>query len=150
MSNFSCVRRSVAVFNRFALEGRHLGDVDLIDDALVEAVAHDKSLGGAGDVANTQVDADQRGALSDDGRGVEAAEAVVALTALPHLRGEQGTLGGLLHHQLSNALDGGEIGSGQVDGDLIPHPLMRGGEVEVLAANGEAVEEGDGASGWMT
>src|SRR3984957_11280823 len=38
---------------------------------------------------------------------------------------------------------------GDVDGDFIPHPLAGGGEVEVLAGDGEVVDEGDAAAGGM-
>ena len=122
-----------------------------VDDGLVEAVARLEAVAGADDVADDDVDTGCGGAHVDRGRGLELAEAVVMGGVLPLLLGKAGVLFGLLEDGVVDGFDGlgGVDAGGNVDGDLVPHPLAGGGEVEVLAGDGEVVDEGDAAAGGM-
>ena len=73
------------------------------------------------------------------------------MVLLPLLLGQARVLFCLLEHGVVDGLDGlaGVDAGGNVDGDLVPHPLAGGGEVEVLAGDGEVVDEGDAAAGGM-
>ena len=70
-------------------------------------------------------------------------------STLPLLLGDAGVLLCLFLDDFENAIDGiaGVERRRNADGKLVPHPLTGGGEIEVLAANGEAVHEGDTAAG---
>ena len=70
---------------------------------------------------------------------------------MPFALGQAGIVLGLFDDGVVDGVDGlVGVGAGRdVDGDLIPHPLAGGGEVEVLAGNGEVVDEGDTAAGGM-
>ena len=68
--------------------------------------------------------------------------------ALPFALSEAGVLFGFLNHGVVNGFDrlvGVDTGR-NVDGNLVPHPLAAGGEVEVLAGDGEVIDEGDAAA----
>src|SRR5580704_4788752 len=58
---------------------------------------------------------------------------------------------GVCENGLKEGLDGlvGVCAGRDVDTDLVPHPLAGGGEVEVLAGDGEVVDEGDATAGGM-
>src|SRR5580698_1346296 len=73
----------------------------------------------------------------------------MARGALPLLLGKLGVAFGLLQNRVVNRLDGlvGVDAGWDVDCDLVPHPLASGGEVKVLAGDGEVIDEGDAAAG---
>src|SRR6185437_11015743 len=79
----------------------------------------------------------------------QAAQARDTRAALPFLLRERGIFGGFSPHHGFNAPGQGVSihGIRHAHSDLIPQPLALRGEIEVLAADCEAVEERDAAAG---
>src|SRR5579871_1478163 len=123
-----------------------------VDDALVEAGLHFIALGCAGNVSDHDLQATTGGAQFDRGLCRELLDAILRGNALPILLGLMNFGLGFTAHNIGNLI--GEpvaVPAGRHrDLQLVPKPLAVGGEIEEVALDGEAVQEGDAAAGGMT
>ena len=102
--------------------------LEKVDDLAKEAIAHVEAFGGAGHVADLDVDSGTGGAQVDGWVGAEFAESIAAGSAFPLLFGDAGVVLHFFLHRLEDAFDGSVRvdGRGHSDGDGVPHPLAGG------------------------
>ena len=115
----------------------------------VQAIPYAGAIRRAGNIAHHDVDSGGAWAHFHRRRRARMAQAALLGSTLPFRLSHAGILFGLLDHGFVDALDEavGVSIRGYAEPDLIPHPLTAAREVEVLALDGETVQECNAPSG---